>query len=57
MLHPPAHNSVTVRMDDDLLKAIDDYRFGNRIAKRVDAIRQLIEAGLNLDRMLKGGQQ
>jgi metal-responsive CopG/Arc/MetJ family transcriptional regulator len=51
MLHPPAHNSVTVRMDDDLLKAIDDYRFDNRIHKRVDAIRRLIEAGLELSRI------
>jgi metal-responsive CopG/Arc/MetJ family transcriptional regulator len=31
---------------ESLLKRIDDYRFENRLASRAEAIRQLIEAGL-----------
>jgi len=31
----------------ELLDRIDDYRFENRINSRSEAIRQLIEAGLN----------
>jgi hypothetical protein len=57
MNHPPAHNTITVRLSDDLRTAVDDYRVANRIFKRADALRRLIEAGLNLDKMLKGGQQ
>jgi metal-responsive CopG/Arc/MetJ family transcriptional regulator len=33
-------------VDDELLKRIDDFRFGNRINTRSEAIRRLIEAGL-----------
>ena len=36
--------SITV--DEELLKAIEDYRFGNRIAMRSEAIVQLIKKGL-----------
>lgn len=36
--------SITV--DDELLKEIEDYRFGNRIASRADAISRLIRLGL-----------
>lgn len=32
--------------DDDLLKRVDDFRFENRVNSRSEAIRQLIEAGL-----------
>jgi len=33
-------------MDKDLLKRIDDFRFENRIGSRSEAIRRLIEEGL-----------
>lgn len=36
--------SITV--DEQLLKAIEDFRFGNRIAMRSEAIVQLIKKGL-----------
>ena len=32
-----------------LLARIDDYRFGNRLPSRSEAIRRLIEAGLRAD--------
>lgn len=35
-------------MDKELLRRIDDFRFDNRINSRSDAVRQLIEAGLNV---------
>jgi hypothetical protein len=44
-------------MTDDLLQAVDDYRFSNRIHKRADAMRRLIEDGLKLNALTKGGQQ
>jgi hypothetical protein len=38
-------------VDADLLKSIDDFRFENRFATRVEAIRWLIQAAL--DKKLK----
>jgi metal-responsive CopG/Arc/MetJ family transcriptional regulator len=37
---------IIFAMDKDLLKRIDDYRFENRINSRSEAIRRLIEVGL-----------
>jgi hypothetical protein len=39
-------NVVIFRMGDTLLSFVDDYQFSNRIRTRADAIRQLIEAGV-----------
>jgi len=32
--------------DEDLIKRLDDYRFGNRIKTQSEAIRRLLDAGL-----------
>jgi hypothetical protein len=32
--------------DDELIKRLDDYRFGNRIKTQSEAIRRLLDAGL-----------
>jgi len=37
-----------------LLARIDDYRFGNRLPSRSEAIRRLIEAGLRADAPIRG---
>ncbi len=37
---------ILITFDDDLLTRIDDFRFGNRINSRSEAIRRLIEEGL-----------
>ena len=37
---------ILLTVSEDLLARIDDYRFGNRIANRSEAIRLLLEAGL-----------
>ena len=37
---------VITPMPPSLLKAIDDYRFAERIPSRAEAIRRLIENGL-----------
>lgn len=39
-------NRVPVMMSDAELKAIDDWRFANRIATRSDAIRRLCSSAL-----------
>ena len=37
---------VITPMPDELVKAIDDYRFENRMLSRSAAVRRLIEMGL-----------
>jgi metal-responsive CopG/Arc/MetJ family transcriptional regulator len=37
-------------MDKELLKRIDDFRFDNRINSRSEAVRQLIESGLESEK-------
>ena len=47
---PPMTNQrdqrVITPMPDELVKAIDDYRFEHRMLSRAAAIRRLIEMGL-----------
>jgi metal-responsive CopG/Arc/MetJ family transcriptional regulator len=38
---------VTITVDEQLLEQINDFRFGNRIETKSEAIRQLILRGLN----------
>lgn len=38
---------VLLTLNDELLKQIEDFRFEKRINSRSEAIRQLIEAGLD----------
>jgi metal-responsive CopG/Arc/MetJ family transcriptional regulator len=47
MLYMPTEKpKIILVMEDDLLTRIDDFRFGNRINSRSEAIRRLIEEGL-----------
>jgi hypothetical protein len=43
---PTEKPKIILVMEDDLLTRIDDFRFGNRINSRSEAIRRLIEEGL-----------
>jgi hypothetical protein len=43
----PRENRVPIMMSDDELKAIDDWRFENRVATRSDAVRRLAQYGLH----------
>lgn len=43
---PTEKPKIIFVMEEDLLKQIDDFRFGNRINSRSEAIRRLIEEGL-----------
>ncbi|AVA21584.1 hypothetical protein [Rhizobium sp. NXC24] len=45
----PRENRVPIMMSEDELKTIDDWRFGNRIATRSDAIRRLCQIGARFD--------
>lgn len=42
----PRENRVPIMMSDEEMKAIDDWRFENRIATRSEAIRRLVQVGL-----------
>jgi uncharacterized protein (DUF4415 family) len=52
-LDQPAPNKLTIRISDALMEQFDDYRHANRINSRTDAIRRLIEDGLELNRITK----
>jgi hypothetical protein len=36
-----------VTLSDEIVRRLDDYRFGQRISRESDALRQLIEIGLD----------
>lgn len=44
---PTQKPRFSVAIDDDLLKAVDDYKFDNRIKSQNQAINDLVRAGLN----------
>jgi metal-responsive CopG/Arc/MetJ family transcriptional regulator len=48
---------IILAMTEDLVKRIDDYRFGNRISSRSEAIRRLIEEGLRIQGAEKDQQE
>ncbi len=49
---PTQKPRFSIAIDDDLLKAVDDYKFDNRIKSQNQAINDLVRAGLNeLDRI------
>jgi metal-responsive CopG/Arc/MetJ family transcriptional regulator len=43
---PTDKPKVLITMDPDLLERVDDFRFGNRINSRSEAIRRLIKEAL-----------
>jgi len=43
---PTEKPKILLILENDLLTRIEDYRFGNRISTRSEAIRRLIEGGL-----------
>jgi hypothetical protein len=43
---PELTNRVVVLLADEMLKALDEWRWENRISSRGEAIRQLVEMGL-----------
>ena len=44
----PNSERIITPMPKSLVQAIDDFRFGNRVASRAETIRQLIELGLRV---------
>jgi hypothetical protein len=49
MTKSPRENRVPIMMSDEELTDVDDWRYGNRIATRSDAIRRLAQIGLRVD--------
>lgn len=43
---PTEKNILNFAVDDDLMKRLDDFRFGNRINTRSEAIRRLLDQAL-----------
>ena len=43
---PELSNRIVVLLSDEMLKALDEWRWKNRISSRGEAIRQLVEKGL-----------
>lgn len=50
---PTEKHVVTVIVDERLMSEIEEYRFGNRIGSRSEALRRLIEKGLRFDQQEK----
>ncbi|NVP55989.1 hypothetical protein [Mycoplana rhizolycopersici] len=48
----PRENRVPIMMSDAELKAIDDWRFANRVATRSEAVRRLCQIGLQVEEPL-----
>ena len=48
----PPYERKMVSIPDHLARLIDDYRFGNRIPTEAEAIRQVLELGLEKARQL-----
>ena len=43
---PTKKDILNFAVDEDLMKRLDDFRFGNRINTRSEAIRRLLEEAL-----------
>jgi metal-responsive CopG/Arc/MetJ family transcriptional regulator len=48
-VNPEMTIRTIISLSRDLVRRIDDYRFANRVATRSEAIRRLIEKGLEED--------
>ncbi len=46
---PTKKPQILLTLDEELLERIEDYRYGNRIPTRSEAIRRLIKEGLKLN--------
>lgn len=46
---PNAKPTVTITLDEELLKKIEDYQFDNRLKNRSQAIQELILKGMDLE--------
>jgi metal-responsive CopG/Arc/MetJ family transcriptional regulator len=45
-----AKPTITLTIDEELLKKLEDYRFDNRISNRSQAIDELLRKALQLDK-------
>ena len=46
MFMPTKKPQILLTLDEDLLERIEDYRYGNRIPSRTEAIRRLMDEAL-----------
>jgi hypothetical protein len=50
---PKRTEKLQLMLDDEELRAIDDWRFENRMPSRAAAIRELLRRGLKVDADMK----
>lgn len=50
-------NRIHVLMSDEELKALDEWRYANKIASRGEAVRQLVYRGVVPDKIIQRLQQ
>ena len=50
---PTKKPQILLTLDEELLERIEDYRYGNRIPTRSEAIRRLIKKALKEDDNVK----
>lgn len=50
----PRENRFHMHLSDDELKAIDEWRFNNRIATRAEAIRRLCKIAIACEAVIEG---
>jgi hypothetical protein len=48
---------IITPMTKSLVAAIDDYRFANRLASRAEAVRTLIQRGLDAEKPAKTAKE
>ncbi len=46
---PNAKPTITLTIDEELLKALEDYQFDNRIKNRSQAIAELLRKGMAIE--------
>ena len=56
MSKPKREHRVPIMLTDDEVKAIDQWRFANRVATRSEAIRQLAAMGLTKPKVARRGK-
>jgi metal-responsive CopG/Arc/MetJ family transcriptional regulator len=46
IVSPELSNRIVILLSDEMLKRLDEWRWENRISSRGEAVRQLVELGL-----------
>lgn len=53
---PTEKPRITITVPEDMMREIDDYRYGNRISTQTQAIFQLVRLGLDIAKAQKSNK-